>query len=327
MSGKSISKLFKGGCLVILLAVLALILRTYSIMLSSGDEGRLSRVNVSPAPVEVPIPDIPETVLVPGGSFVMGNPHEPGHPEYHDDEPKIAVEVSDFRIGKHPVTAAQFCMFLHSEAAEDERDLLAMNSFSTITIIDGQYVPVLNADDAPANTVTWKGARLYCEWLNDFTGRPFRLPTEAEWEFAARGTEERTWPWGETQPSGQFGPRYDLDMNVAASVGRYPANATPEGVQDFLGFLIGEWCSDVYSADLDGRIEGDVSNSDLSVPRVVRGYYHRLENSEVDSFIEWFLLPESGHHLGRPWTRMGFDPLEAPRKTGRHGFRVVEDVK
>jgi formylglycine-generating enzyme required for sulfatase activity len=290
-----------------------------------------------------------ETVLIEGGQFTMGTPiQNERDAEYHDDEAPLAVEIQRFRLGKYPVTAEQVCLFLNSPAAKrHERETLYNHrdlggyAYSTVELTgDDQYVPRKNAARAPANQVTWKGAVLFCAWLGGETGREYRLPSEAEWELAARGKALRRWPWGEEAPGPKHGPRYSTEELLNSQqladrmrqgrptwpttpVGSHPANATPEGIHDMLGYVIGEWCADKYAARRSTEVvsanESDLA--DMKSDRVVRGYFHR-PNSRPP------LLPlgEWPQHGGRAWTRAHAHPLDAVQQAARYGFRVAEGV-
>ncbi len=298
---------------------------------------------------DVPVPDdIGATVLIKGGTFTMGNNKDrKSSPRYHPDEAPLEITVKDFRIGKYPVTAKEMCAFLNSPTAREQdreklynhKDLgggrMPQFQYSTVVLKDDKlYEPRDGAANAPANQVTWLGAVRYCEWLSRETGKKLRLPTEAEWELAAKGQEGRHWPWGNEEPDLRHGPRYNRAIHRTQTwpttpVGTHPANSTPEGVHDMLGFIIGEWCTNKYVERPTPQQANDkeVDLSDLTTHRVVRGYYHRLENRKRTNFISWFFLPEVGHRLGRPWTRVHCHPLDAVKHAARHGFRIVEEIE
>ena len=274
---------------------------------------------------------LPETVTVRGAEFTVGTPLGRFDSAYHKDETRKKVKVAIFRIGKFPVTAAQMCEFLNSSYAQEigptslyyDGDL-GEYTYSTITRNDDQtYVPRANASTAPANQVTWKGAAHYCRWLSQQHGRNIRLPTEAEWELAARGKEGRKWPWGAASPTAQFGPRYDGSKMYNSAelaerkdsgeptwtidgVGTHPRNATPDGVFDMFAYLIGEWCVNKYEErpTAETMTDATIDLEDLTSSRVVRGYYHKYRRSLIP-----FPLAETGYHLGRPWTRISSHPL------------------
>lgn len=118
----------------------------------------------------------PETVHVPAGEFIMG-----------DGAEAHAVHLDDFYIGKYPVTNGQYAMFIkqtkHSISKESGWSSLAKT-------------PPADKLNHPVTGVSFRDALAYCDWLTQKTGRVYRLPSEAEWEKAARGTEGQLYPWG-----------------------------------------------------------------------------------------------------------------------------------
>jgi len=136
--------------------------------------------------------------------------------------------------------------------------------------------------------VSWYEAAAYCRWLDTRLKRPhgagevpcpvgseLRLPTEAEWEFAAAGTEGRRYPWGNDAPDKARANFNEAKVGAPSPVGVFPGDCTPEGVLDMAG-NVWEWCRDVYQ---DHRSEGseqregedDSAGDDAAVPRVLRG--------------------------------------------------------
>ena len=188
-------------------------------------------------------------MLVAAGAFWMGR--DDGPPE---EAPLHRVFVTDFWIERQKVTNAEFAEFLNvtglrppgSERRYDEDDPDAR-----IHLRNGRWMPDPGFADHPVVEVSWFGARDYCRW------RGRRLPTEAEWEKAARGEDRRLYPWGAASPSSElavFGRPY----NATAAVDSRPRSASPYGVEDMLGNL-SEWTSTIlrpypYKA-ADGREE------------------------------------------------------------------------
>jgi formylglycine-generating enzyme required for sulfatase activity len=98
----------------------------------------------------------------------------------------------------------------------------------------------------PAVNVTWHTACAYCEWLSRKTGDRVRLPTEEEWEFAARGPKSRKYPWGEEKPDPTRANYSETKIGAPSPVGQFPKGNTPEGVSDMAG-NVWEWTSSDWS--------------------------------------------------------------------------------
>lgn len=147
---------------------------------------------------------------------------EDGRP---DERPAHSVFVSAFRIAVLPVTNADFVPFLEQTRHEPPR------------FWDD---PAFNRPRQPVVGVSWHDAVAFCEWLSDVTGEGYRLPTEAEWEKAARGGTDRTYPWGDEPFDGEGGR---FQQEATWEVGYAPPN--PYGIID-IGFNVHEWCSDWY---------------------------------------------------------------------------------
>ena len=185
-------------------------------------------------------------MLIQAGAFWMGR--DDGPP---DEAPRHRVYVRDFWIERHKVTNAEFALFLNatglrppgSDRRYDEDDADARIHRS-----QGLWIADPGFERHPVAEVSWFGARDYCTWTRR------RLPTEAEWEKAARGDDQRPYPWGFAAPTPQlavFGRAY----NATDSTSR-PAGASPYRVEDMLGNLR-EWTSTAlrpypYRTD-DGR--------------------------------------------------------------------------
>jgi formylglycine-generating enzyme required for sulfatase activity len=164
----------------------------------------------------------PATCLVPGGTFLMGS--SDGLP---DEAPPHAVTVRAFRLARTPVTNAEYARFLAARRAP------APPFWSN---------PAYADPEQPVVAVTWMDAVAYADWLSARTGLRFRLPSEAEWERAARGgrAEGRT-AWGDEVPAGEIptGP-----LNGPWCVGKGTPNAY--GLLD-ISTIVHEWCLDWYS--------------------------------------------------------------------------------
>jgi len=215
-------------------------------------------------------PSEPSTmVFIKGGTFLMGPP--PGERALFA-VPTREVQVGAFYMGKYPVTAYEFCDFLNERGNPDGRYLfedekvaellhkgpelleagVPDDEFSSVARdqTTGMYSPRGGLRFVAANQVTWFGAVEYCKWLSQRNGRPYRLPTEAEWEYAARGPEGRKFPWGSDDPASRGNAERSLAeyglmwLPHCVNVGSFPVAYTPNGIAD-MGGPDAQWCSDV----------------------------------------------------------------------------------
>jgi formylglycine-generating enzyme required for sulfatase activity len=163
-------------------------------------------------------------VQVPAGEFTIGSP--PGQGD-DDEHPAHRVFISAFWLGKSEVTFAQFDVF----CADSGRPLPADEGWGR--------------GSRPVIHVTWEDADAYCRWLSKKSGRRFRLPSEAEWEKAAR---ER-YPWGRKSPDRTLVNMKGRDdgYEFTAPVGAFPPGASSYGILDMAG-NVWEWTSDWYDA-------------------------------------------------------------------------------
>ena len=208
----------------------------------------------APAPTGIPTagPERPwlratdgaEMMPVPAGEFLMGSTD--ADPKAGSDEmPQHSVYLDAFWIDQTEVTNARYVQFLntlggHAAACggHDCVETQVEDKYSHILWQDGQYQVENGFEDHPATQVSWYGALAYCTWAGA------RLPTEAEWEKAARGADGRLYPWGNEIPDcdkAQYG-----DCGAATvPVGPRHAGASPYGVLDMAG-NVWEWVADWY---------------------------------------------------------------------------------
>jgi serine/threonine-protein kinase len=184
----------------------------------------------------------PGMVFIPAGEFIMGDD------EGDDDEkPERAVFLDEFCIDKYEVTNAQYKECVDAGDCNPPARTSSPSHLSYYDNPEFDYYPVI--------WVTWDDAQTYCQWGGK------RLPTEAEWEKAARGTDERLWPWGDSEPDAS---KLNLcDVNCAyewkeshlddgysdtAPVGSFEAGKSPYGVYN-MGGNVREWTADWYVPD------------------------------------------------------------------------------
>lgn len=206
----------------------------------------------------------PVTILIPAGIFLMGNPNveELVVGEYEQHE----VYLSSYRIGKYPVTNGQYAKFIQQHPYQDTPRGWFLRK------------PPESKCDHPVVDVSWHDALAYCNWLKDQTGRAYCLPSEAEWEKAARGTDGRRYPWGN-----KWRERVcNTGTNDTTSVTAFPDGSSPYGCVDLVG-NVQEWTRTLWGDDPeqnafsspyrphDGREGLDTDKYQESVYRVYRG--------------------------------------------------------
>lgn len=172
----------------------------------------------------------PETVLIPGGPFLMGSDTDEA-----DEKPQREVALPDLRMGKTPITNTQYAAFLADNPQHPEPRRA------------GWFLrkPPPGKEEHPVVSVSWQDAVAYCTWLSAKTGRRYRLPTEVEWEKAARGSSRpdgsrsepgRRYPWGDTWQADAA----NIESNDTTPVTDHPLGASPDGCLDMLG-NVQEW--------------------------------------------------------------------------------------
>jgi serine/threonine-protein kinase len=189
-----------------------------------------------------------EMVYVPAGEFLMGSD------EYADSDeaPEHTVYLDDYWIYKYEVTNEQFAAFVAETGyvtTGEERDGSWVYQDGGWNWTDGAYwaepkgpgSTVNGKENYPVIHISWYDAAAYCEWAGG------RLPTEAEWEKAARGTEGQTYPWGDESPNCNLAQFSDCPGDTVP-VGSFPEGASPYGALDMAG-NVWEWVADWYDED------------------------------------------------------------------------------
>ncbi len=204
-------------------------------------------------------PDGSQLVRAPGGTFMMGRSSEDSSPNRitwlqalgAGGRPVHQVTLDGFWIQKLEVTNGQYAKFLNecgsNEDAEGHEFLDLDDEGCEIGLRDGTYVVAEGREDHPVVEVTWYGAQAYAEHYG------MALPTEAQWEYAARGPESRRYPWGDEWDSENVCCQINQGAQVATFAATLPAGSCPAGVSwcgslDMLGNAM-EWCSDWFDVD------------------------------------------------------------------------------
>ena len=304
---------------------------------------------------EISFGNLLEFVYVPAGPFVMGSAQG-----LADQIPVHEVYLDEYWIAKYPVTVAQFAEFTQETSyitdAErgwgswqwtGQKSKSGDESDVWYPMADGRWNNIYfeQGDDHPVGSVSWNDANAFAAWLSDELQVDVVLPTEAQWEKAARGDDQRLFPWGNTRPGGhlanladrrfidKYGPytRHpdpDIDDGFVETspVDAFPEGQSPYGVYDMSGNL-GEWVLDIYDADYYSNTPAKNPSGpplpagvpDQNIERVNRG----------GSWVDWAgvtedgtVKPEGGHNLLAA-ARTGD---EQNSSDDHMGFRVAIDM-
>jgi formylglycine-generating enzyme len=233
-------------------------------------------------------PDMPlpgNFVFIKGGRFTMGSPED--EPERRSDETQHEVVVRDFFLGKYPVTVGEFEMFItetgyKTDADKAKGDSLELNKRTGTNWRCDVNGNIQEDKRHPVMYVSWNDATEYCKWLSKKTGMEFRLPTEAEWEYACRAGTATPFSTGKniTTDQANYNGNYPYTgypkgkyVGKTTPVGTYPPNAW--GVYDMHG-NVWEWCSDWYGKDYydickNQGVVTDPRGPEFGADRVLRG--------------------------------------------------------
>jgi formylglycine-generating enzyme required for sulfatase activity len=210
---------------------------------------------VPPTVIERVKPFEPEMVLIPAGDFLMGSDPTKDKDAEEIEQPQHTLYLPDYHLAKTPLTNAQYAAFVQATGHEQPEHWKGGK-------------PPSGKEDHPVVWVSWHDAVAYYRWLSEVTGRPYRLPSEAEWEKGARGTDGRLWPWGNEWDAKRCNT-IESGKGDTTPVGAYPQGASPYGLLDMAG-NVWEWMRSVvksypYDPD-DGREDLEAEGA-----RVLRG--------------------------------------------------------
>jgi len=225
-----------------------------------------SRAEPTPVTIHTPRPPIElDWVTILAGEFLMGSDEAKDKDAFPNEMPPHKVNLPSYRITRVPVTVAQFTRFIkatgYQTTAEKEGSAWAWNGKERADIKGADWAhprgpasAVTEKADHPVTCVSWLDANEFCRWVTTVlrvAGQTIevRLPTEAEWEKAARGPstdsgDGRIWPWG-NQPPDQERCNFNRNVGDTTPVGAYTKGASPYGVLDMAG-NVWEWTSSLY---------------------------------------------------------------------------------
>jgi len=232
-----------------------------------------------------------EMVAIPGGKFMMGSPEGEGNER---EKPQHEVTVQPFFIGKYPITQEQW---------EAIANLPKINQ--DLNPAPSHY----KSDNCPVERVNWYDALEFCDRLSGYTGRQYRLPSEAEWEYACRAGTTTPFHFGYTITEG-LANYYSIQTFADELPGRFLANTTPVGhftpnafgVYDMHG-NVQEWCLDIWhsqykDAPTNGKEWSD-NNANQNKGRIIRGGAFTYSPQDCRSAFRSNDLPEiSRHYIG-----------------------------
>jgi formylglycine-generating enzyme required for sulfatase activity len=254
-------------------------------------------------------------VYVPAGNFLMGTVDESGSTYEHTlEHPQHTVYQDGFWIDKTEVTNAMFSQFVESTGYKTEAETgsggYVWKDLQWWTVEganwqhpQGPASSIVGIETHPVVQVTWNDANAYCDWA----GR--RLPTEAEWEKAARGTDGQIYPWGNALPNGNLVNFADSNLDVGwadkstndgyqftAPVGSYPEGVSPYGALDMSGNVY-EWVADWY-------FENNYSNNPTSNPtgpetgeiKILRGGSWSKDRHTIRAAARYLFYPPYSRH-------------------------------
>ncbi len=246
--------------------------------------------------------DLDTMITIPAGPFTMGTSLERADLQ---DKPQHTVTLPSYAIDKYIVTNAQYARFV---AATGRRPPL---DWKNGRIPEGELM-------YPVTMVTWYDAKAYAEWAHK------RLPTEAEFEKAGRGTDARRWPWGDKMEPDRLNTYYNVGS--ATKVNAYPRGASPYGVMDLAG-NVDEWTADDFLPYAGSNAPYGLFQGKVSV--VASAEDRSLKISDQATVNRNYKVLRGGSWKGDPFSTSLFHRnfAFANHASDFYGFRCASDVR
>ncbi len=235
-------------------------------------------------------------VTIAAGEFLMGSDKQQDALAQDNELPQHRLYLPEYRIARVPVRVAQFEQFVQAtnyKTVAEEKGSGYVYTGTKWEDVKGAFwahprgpkSDVKQKANHPVTCVAWRDALAFCAWAQ------VRLPTEAEWEKAARGTDDRIYPWGNSNPDKE---RCNFNMHVGDTtpVSHYPKGASPYGVLDMAG-NVWEWTSTQWLDDYRGYVGKADDNAEGDERRVLRGGSFNYYEFNVRCAYRFFYYPDS----------------------------------
>jgi iron(II)-dependent oxidoreductase len=249
-------------------------------------------------------------VFVSAGAFRMGDNFGDGEPR---ERPVHVVELDAFYIGKYETTNGEWKKFRDDPGYDDpkfwpDERVAPKNQVPYWSDARNHGGATAGSDPYPVLGVNWDSATAYCNWLSAKTGKKYRLPTEAEWEKAARGTDQRRYPWGNEIDHSFANFAGASNFDTGSLVGYYDggkhgdlqthSNASPYGAFDMAGNVM-EWRQDWYSRNYYSvSPRRNPKGPDSGAYRVVRGGSFFMDSLDLRTYARSAAWPSfQGHRM------------------------------
>jgi formylglycine-generating enzyme required for sulfatase activity len=220
-------------------------------------------------------PESPRLMVIPAGQFTMGSPEGEAGRQAYEGPGHLVTIARPFALGIMDVTRGEFAQFVaqtHYDAKGTGCYVKAGDSFARDAAANWENPGFAQSDSDPVVCVNWNDANAYAQWLRRITGGHYRLPSEAEWEYAARAGSAKAYYWGEALGQGQAncadcGSPYGYQRTSPG--GSFPAN--PFGLYDMSG-NVWQWTADCWNPGYDGApADGTPRMAGTCDYRVLRG--------------------------------------------------------